>query len=112
MRSFAASHGISKDMAHRLTRLLALQLHRGKAFKFSSVPLFVEKVCDIVGPYLQPPPHALIHCVDEKSQIQALERTQPGLPWDRAMPRDSLTTACVTAPPRCSAPSTSPIASC
>ena len=80
MRSFAAANGISKDMAHRLMRLFALQPHRSKAFKLSNDPLFIEKVRDIVGLYLQPPTHALVLCVDEKSQIQALERTQPGLP--------------------------------
>jgi len=80
VRSFGAAHGISKDMTHRLMRLFALQPHRSKAFKLSNDPLFVEKVRDIVGLYLQPPTHALVLCVDEKSQIQALERTQPGLP--------------------------------
>ena len=60
VRSFAAAHGISKDMAHRLMRLFALQPHRSKAFKLSNDPLFVEKVRDIVGLYLQPPTHALV----------------------------------------------------
>jgi transposase len=57
-----------------------LQPHRFETFKLSSDPLFVEKVCDIVGLYLSPPERAVVLCVDEKSQVQALDRTQPLLP--------------------------------
>ena len=61
-------------------RLFGLQPHRSKSFKLSTDPFFVDKVRDIVGLYLNPPDKALVLCVDEKSQIQALERTQPILP--------------------------------
>jgi transposase len=64
----------------RIWRALALQPHRVETFKLSNDPLFVEKVRDIVGLYLCPPDKALVLCVDEKSQIQALDRTQPMLP--------------------------------
>jgi len=80
VRSFAAEANISKDMAHRLCRAAGLQPHRSRSFKLSNDPAFVEKVRDITGLYLNPPDHALVLCVDEKSQIQALERTQPVLP--------------------------------
>src|SRR3954452_9105729 len=63
-----------------LFRLFGVQPHRAKSFKLSTDPFFVEKVRDIVGLYLNPPDKALVLCVDEKSQIQALERTQPILP--------------------------------
>lgn len=80
VRSFAAEADISKDMAHRLFRAAGLQPHRSRTFKLSNDPAFVEKVRDITGLYLNPPDHALVLCVDEKSQIQALERSQPLLP--------------------------------
>ena len=80
VRSFAEEAGVSPSMAHRLFRLFALQPHRSKSFKLSNDPFFVEKVRDIVGLYLNPPDCALVLCVDEKSQCQALERTQPSLP--------------------------------
>lgn len=80
LRSFAAEASISKDMAHRLFRAASIAPHRSRSFKLSNDPAFVEKVRDITGLYLNPPDHALVLCVDEKSQIQALERTQPVLP--------------------------------
>lgn len=80
VRSFAAEANISKDMAHRLFRAAGIAPHRPRSFKLSNDPAFVEKVRDITGLYLNPPDHALVLCVDEKSQIQALERTQPVLP--------------------------------
>lgn len=80
VRSFAAEANISKDMAHRLFRAAGIAPHRSRSFKLSNDPAFVEKVRDITGLYLNPPDHALVLCVDEKSQIQALERTQPVLP--------------------------------
>ena len=80
VRSMAAASGISKDTVHRIWRTFGLQPHRHKTFKLSTDPFFVEKVRDIVGLYLNPPEHALVLCVDEKSQIQALERSQPLLP--------------------------------
>ena len=72
--------GVSISSVHRIWRAFALQPHRTETFKLSKDPLFVEKVRDIVGLYLDPPDRALVLCVDEKSQIQALDRTQPLLP--------------------------------
>ena len=72
--------------------------HRQQRFKLSSDPLFVEKVRDIVGLYLDPPPKAMVLCVDKKSQIQALERTQPLLPLAPASPSGAPTTTCALAP--------------
>ena len=80
VRSAAAASGISKSTVHRLFQAFALQPHRTRSFKLSTDPFFVEKVRDIAGLYLNPPDHALVLCVDEKSQIQALNRTQPVLP--------------------------------
>ena len=79
-RSVAAATGISKSTVQRYFALFGVQPHRTKSFKLSTDPFFVEKVRDIVGLYLNPPDHALVLCVDEKSQIQALERTQRNLP--------------------------------
>jgi putative transposase len=80
IRSAAAKTGISKSSVGRYFALFGVQPHRSKSFKLSTDPFFVEKVRDIVGLYLNPPDKALVLCVDEKSQIQALERTQPILP--------------------------------
>jgi len=80
VRSVAEETGISKSTVHRFFKLFGLQPHRSKSFKLSTDPFFVEKVRDIVGLYLNPPAKALVLCVDEKSQCQALERTQPVLP--------------------------------
>lgn len=80
VRSVATTTGISKSTVQRYFTLFGVQPHRTKSFKLSPDPFFVEKVRDIVGLYLNPPDHALVLCVDEKSQIQALERTQPNLP--------------------------------
>jgi putative transposase len=65
---------------HRVFQTFGVQPHRTRSFKLSTDPFFIEKVRDIVGLYLNPPDHALVLCVDEKSQIQALNRTQPVLP--------------------------------
>jgi len=80
VRTLAAETGLSPTTVHRYIRLFGLQPHRTKGFKLSNDPFFVEKVRDIVGLYLNPPENALVLCVDEKSQCQALERTQPVLP--------------------------------
>jgi len=80
VRSVSEETGIAKSTVHRFFRLFGLQPHRSKSFKLSTDPFFVEKVRDIVGLYLNPPDKALVLCVDEKSQCQALERTQPVLP--------------------------------
>lgn len=79
-RSMAKAIGVSQSMVSRVWRAFALQPHRSETFKLSKDPLFIEKVRDIVGLYLNPPDKALVLCVDEKSQIQALDRTAPLLP--------------------------------
>ena len=79
-RSIAAETKLSKSTVQRVWKAFGLQPHRQKHFKISTDPFFVEKVRDIVGLYLHPPDHAIVLCVDEKSQIQALDRTQPLLP--------------------------------
>jgi transposase len=79
-RSMAKTSGLSQSAISRIWRAFALQPHRTETFKLSTDPLFIEKVRDIVGLYLNPPDRALVLCVDEKSQIQALDRTQPLLP--------------------------------
>lgn len=79
-RSMAKATGVSISTVHRIWRAFSLQPHRSETFKLSTDPLFVEKVRDIVGLYLDPPDRALVLCVDEKSHIQALDRTQPLLP--------------------------------
>lgn len=79
-RSLAAEAHLSKSTVQRVWKAFGLQPHRQKHFKLSNDPFFVEKVRDIVGLYLNPPDKAMVLCVDEKSQIQALERTQPLLP--------------------------------
>jgi putative transposase len=76
----AGETGLSKSTVHRLFQLFGLQPHRSRSFKLYTDPFFVEKLRDIVGLYLDPPDKALVLCVDEKSQVQALERTQPMLP--------------------------------
>jgi len=79
-RTMAKASGLSRSMVHRVWRAFGLQPHRSETFKLSRDPLFVEKVRDIVGLYLNPPAHALVLCVDEKTQVQALDRSQPLLP--------------------------------
>ena len=79
-RDMARKVGISPDSVHRIWRAFHLQPHRQKTFKLSPDPLLIDKVRDIVGLYLSPPERAIVLCVDEKSQIQALERTQTILP--------------------------------
>ena len=79
-RSISDQSGISKSTVQRVWSAMGIQPHRQKNFKLSTDPFFVEKVHDIVGLYLNPPDHAMVLCVDEKSQTQALERSQPLLP--------------------------------
>src|ERR1700687_2233480 len=76
----AAATGMSRPTVHRIWKAFGLQPHRTERFKLSTDPQLVEKVRDIVGLYLNPPERALVLCADEKSQIQALDRTQPILP--------------------------------
>ena len=79
-RAMARRCGLSQSAVSRMWRAFALQPHRVRTFKLSKDPLFIEKVRDIVGLYLNPPDRALVLCVDEKAQIQALDRSQPLLP--------------------------------
>jgi transposase len=79
-RSMAAAAGISEASVRRIWRAHGLKPHRVQSFKLSNDPQFAEKLQDIVSLYLNPPEHALVLALDEKSQIQALDRTQPGLP--------------------------------
>ncbi len=79
-RGMAKASGLAPSTVQRIWKAFSLQPHRVETFKLSTDPLFVEKVRDIVGLYLSPPERALVLCVDEKSQIQALDRTQPLLP--------------------------------
>lgn len=96
VRSMAEETGIAKSTVHRLFQLFGLQTHRTRSFKLSTDPFFVEKLRDVVGLYLNRPNKAVVLCVDEKSQIQALERTQP---------TSKLTITSATAPLPCSPPS-------
>ncbi|KPW79749.1 ISPsy1 transposase [Pseudomonas cannabina] len=79
-RQMSRETGISPASVMRIWHAFGIKPHLEKTFKLSTDPLFVDKVQDIVGLYLNPPDRALVLCVDEKSQIQALNRTQPGLP--------------------------------
>lgn len=79
-RTMAAAQGISKSTVSNIWRSHNIKPHRTETFKLSRDPRFLEKLTDVIGLYLNPPDQALVLCVDEKSQIQALQRTQPGLP--------------------------------
>ena len=85
-RSLGRATGMSQSTVGRIWRAFGLQPHRAESFKLSSDPLFIEKVRDVVGLYLDPPERAVVLCVDEKSQIQALARFQPILPMLTATP--------------------------
>ena len=80
IRQIAEETRVSKSTVQRIWQAFGLAPHRQKHFKLSTDPFFVEKVRDIVGLYLNSPENAVVLCVDEKSRIQALERTQPMLP--------------------------------
>jgi transposase len=86
IRSMATATGFSHTTIRRIWAAFGLQPHRSETFKLSSDPLFVDKVRDIVGLYLSPPNRALVLSVDEKSQIQALDREQPVLPMMPGIP--------------------------
>jgi transposase len=81
-RSMAEATGLSQTAIVRIWHAFGLQPHRTETFKLSTDPLFVEKVRDVVGLYLNPPDNAIVLCVDEKSQVQALDRSQPLLPME------------------------------
>lgn len=86
-RSMAAESGLSQSSVSRIWRAFGLQPHRAESFKVSTDPYFVDKVHDVVGLYMDPPERALVFCVDEKSQIQALDRSQPVLPMMPGVPQ-------------------------
>ena len=79
-RTMAKAQGVSKATVNRIWQSHQIKPHRARGFKLSRDPQFLQKLTDVVGLYLNPPEKALVVCVDEKSQIQALDRTQPGLP--------------------------------
>jgi transposase len=85
-RSMAKQVGLTQSAVHRIWKAFGLQPHRAETFKLSRDPQFVAKVRDVVGLYLNPPERAVVLCVDEKSQIQALDRTQPILPLAPGVP--------------------------
>lgn len=85
-RRMSAETGVSQPTVHRIWRAYGLKPHLEETFKVSTDPEFVDKVHDIVGLYMNPPDRAVVLCVDEKSQIQALNRTQPGLPLNPGKP--------------------------
>jgi len=101
-RMLAKATGISLRSVQRILKAHRLAPHRVRTFKLSKDPKFAEKLRDIVGLYVDPPAHAIVLSVDEKSQIQALDRTQPGLPMKKG--RAGTMTPNATAPPRCSRP--------
>jgi transposase len=80
LRQMAKASGLSRMTVSRIWHAFGLQPHRSETFKLSNDPLLIDKVRDIVGLYMNPPDHAIVLCVDEKAQIQALDRTQPLLP--------------------------------
>ena len=82
-RTMAKAQGVSHSTVHRIWDAHGLQPHRVKTFKLSKDKRFVEKLTDVVGVYLNPPDKAVVLCVDEKTQVQALDRTQPGLPMKK-----------------------------
>src|SRR5437763_16559768 len=82
-RAMAKAAGVSHRSVQRIWAAHGLQPHRVRTFKLSNDPKFAAKVQDVVGLYVDPPEHALVLSVDEKSQIQALDRTQPGLPMKK-----------------------------
>jgi transposase len=86
VRLLAADVNVPRDFVHRVWQAFGLKPHLSSSFKLSTDPHFVEKVRDVVGLYLDPPDKALVLCVDEKSQIQALDRTQPSLPMTYGLP--------------------------
>ena len=85
-RGMAKATGLSQTAISRIWRAFNLQPHRTETFKLSTDPLFIDKVRDVVGLYLSPPDKAIVLCVDEKSQVQALDRTQPLLPMEPCRP--------------------------
>jgi hypothetical protein len=107
VRTLAGHLGLTRTLVHGVWQRYDVQPHRVEKFKLSNDPKFEEKVGDVVGLYLNPPDRALVLCVEEKSQIQALDRTAPILPLRPGLPERQRTTINATEPPPCSPPSTS-----
>ena len=107
-RAMARACGLSVSTVQRIWRAFGLQPHRLQTFKLSTDPDFIDKVRDVVGLYVSPPAHAIVLCVDEKSQIQALDRSQPCCRCVRANRHGAAMTIPAMEPLRCSQPSTSP----
>ena len=100
--SMAKESGLSKSTVGRIWMAFGLKPHLVDTFKISTDPQFIDKVRDVVGLYLDPPEKALVLCVDEKSQIQALDRSAPALPMMPGLPNAAPMTTCATASPHCS----------
>jgi transposase len=109
-RGLARQVGMSQSAISRIWRAFGLKPHLVDTFKRSTDPQFIEKVRDVVGLYLNPPQAALVLCVDEKTQVQALDRTAPILPLLPGVPQRQTTTTPATAPPTCTPPWRSPAA--
>jgi transposase len=103
-RSLARELGLSQTAVSRIWRAFGLKPHLRETFKLSTDPFFVEKVRDVVGLYMSPPENAIVLSVDEKSQVQALDRTQPLLPMDPGRPSGGPPTTSATGRRRCSPP--------
>jgi transcriptional regulator with XRE-family HTH domain len=108
--SMAQRSGLSKSTIGRIWKRFDLNPHVQDGFKLSNDPLLVDKVVDVVGLYHNPPERAVVLCVDEKAQIQALDRSQPVLAMLPGMPERRTMTTTATASPACSRRSTSPTA--
>lgn len=102
----AREAGISASLVHRIWRAHGLQPHRVRQFELSNDPEFIDKLRDVVGLYVAPPAHAIVLSFDEKSQIQALDRYQPGLPLKKGRAGTMPMITSATAPPRSLLPST------
>ena len=100
-RAMAKACGLAVSTVQQIWKAHGLAPHRWRAFKLSTDPVFVEKLHDVVGLYVDPPAHAVVLSVDEKSQIQALERTQAALPMTRGRPATTTHDYAATAPRRC-----------
>ena len=100
-RSLAAELGMSQSAVSRIWRAFGLAPHKQDSWKLSKDPLFVEKVRDVVGLYMDPPERAVVLCVSKKTQIQALNRTAPVFPMLPGAPARAATITSVTAPPAC-----------
>jgi transposase len=103
-RSMARATGMSQTAIVRIWRAFGLKPHLDEAWKLSTDPQFIDKVRDVVGLYLNPPQAAVVLCVDEKSQIQALDPTAPILPLMPGTPNGAATTSPAMAPPTCMPP--------